>query len=144
MKELLIDIHNKSEQMPGRKVLLSFIAIFIVFLFIGILIGNIVSKSRLTEDEILEIAAENGSQVAQSVYEGKVEYVNPSFYPKQGISYALMDGSGNQILLLRSEDQKLNIVEGLFVKVTGVLSKTTDGKSHVLNVAEVTIKNATN
>ena len=130
--------------MSGRKVLISFVLIFIVFLSIGILIGGIISKNRLKENEILENTLEYNGQEAKVEYEGKVDYVNPAFYPKENISYALIDASGKQVILLKSKDQKLGIVEGLYVKVTGVKTTTSNGEMEVLNVQEVTIKNATN
>lgn len=143
MFNLLKDIHDKSEQMSGRKVLISFVLVFVVFLSVGLLIGTIISKAGLKESEILENTLDYPSKEARVEYEGKVDYVNPAFYPKENISYALVDASGKQIILLKSKDQKLGIVEGLYVKVTGVMSTTSNGEKEVLNVQEVTIKNAT-
>jgi hypothetical protein len=143
MFTLLKSIHNKSEQISGKKVLILFIAIFAVFLPLGMIIGNNI-KPRLNENEIL-VGKEN-TQVKESFsyHEGKIEYLNPGFYPNDDISFSLVDGSGKQIILLKSKDQKLNIAEGLLVGVKGTITKTKDGKSDVLNVSEVIIKNASN
>lgn len=143
MFDLLKNIHNKSEQMSGKKVLIIFIAIFVVCLPIGIAIGNVI-KPRLNEDEIPVIKKGTQPVESSSYYEGKIEYLNPGFFPNDNISFSLVDSSGKQLILLRSKDQKLNIAEGLFVKVKGVVAKTKDGKSDVLNVSEVIIKNASN
>jgi hypothetical protein len=141
MMELLKNIHNKSEQMSGRKVLISFILIFIVFLGLGIVIGNLINP-RLKESEILKTEENLPPQPSEALYEGKIEYVNPGFYPNDNLSYVLSDRSGKQIILLRAKDQKLNIAEGLYVKVKGVVVKSKDGKNDILNVSEVIIKNA--
>jgi hypothetical protein len=140
---LLKNIHNKSEQMSGRKVLIIFVGILVVFLPLGIVIGNII-KPKLNENEILVGKKETqGTQTVVS-YDGKIEYLNPAFYPDDKISFSLVDRSGKQVILLKSKDQKLNIAEGLYVKVKGVITKTKDGKSDVLTVSEVIIKNASN
>jgi len=143
MLDLLKDIHNKSEQMSGRKILVTFLVIFIVFLVLGIVIGDI-SSATLKESETQKLNGGTITQEKQSTYEGKIEYLNPAFYPNDNVSYELVGASGKQIVLLNAKDQKLSIAEGLFVKVKGTLSKTKDGKADVLNVSEVIIKNATN
>jgi hypothetical protein len=143
MFNLLKDIHNRSEQMSGRKVLTAFILIFVVFLALGIFIGNLINP-KLKEDEILKTDGTARQQEKESIYEGRIEYINPSFYPNDNLSYVLSDGSGKQIILLRAKDQKLSIAEGLYVKVRGVVAKTKDGKGDILNVSEVIIKNAAN
>ena len=75
--------------------------------------------------------------------EGRVTYVNPEMYPMDDVSYSLTDNSGKDIYLLKSKDQKLQISEGLSVKVIGVLGKLKDNKTEVLLVEEVIIKSAT-
>lgn len=143
MLTLLKDIHNKSEQMSGKKILVLFVIIIVICLPLGIAIGNII-KPKLNEDEILTGKENDQTKSEFSYYEGKIEYLNPAFYPGDDISFSLADSGGKQIILLKSKDQKLNIAEGLFVKVKGSVTKTKDGKSDVLIVSEVIIKNATN
>ncbi len=143
MLSLLKNIHNKSEQMSGKKILIMFVVIFVVCLPLGMAIGNLI-KPKLNEDEIQVIQGGTKLNVKLVSYEGKIEYLNPGFYPDDNVSFSLVDGSGKQIILLRSKDQKLNIAEGLFVKVNGAVTKTKDGKDNVLNVSEVIIKNASN
>jgi hypothetical protein len=129
--------------MSGKKILIMFVAIFVVCLPLGMAIGNII-KPKLNEDEILITPKSVQPKVNTVYYEGKIEYLNPGFYPDDNISFSLVNSDGKQVILLRSKDQKLNIAEGLFVKVVGTVTKTKDGKSDVLNVSEVIIKNASN
>jgi hypothetical protein len=143
MFTLLRNTHDKFEQMSGKKILVLFTLIFIICLPLGIAIGNIIN-SRLKENEMLLNQVSSQPKEVSTYYDGKIEYVNPGFYPNDNISYTLVDGSGKQLILLRAKDQKLVIAEGLFVKVKGAISKTKDGKSDVLNVSEVIIKNASN
>jgi hypothetical protein len=143
MFTLLRNTHDKFEQMSGKKILVLFTLIFIICLPLGIAIGNIIN-SRLKENEMLLNQVSSQPKEVSTYYDGKIEYVNPGFYPNDNISYTLVDGSGKQLILLRAKDQKLVIAEGLFVKVKGAISKTKDVKSDVLNVSEVIIKNASN
>jgi hypothetical protein len=143
MLDLLKNIHNKSEKISGKKILVMFVVIFVVCLPLGMAIGNLI-KPKLNGDEIQVIQGGTQPNVSPLSYEGKIEYLNPGFHPDDNISFSLVDGSGKQIILLRSKDQKLNIAEGLFVKVNGTVTKTKDRKSDVLNVSEVIIKNVSN
>lgn len=77
------------------------------------------------------------------VYKGRITYIDPKFYPQEGISYVLTDSSGKEIVLLTAADQKLVVSEGLNVSVYGVLSKTKTGEN-VLVVDKVVIENASN
>ena len=143
MFTLIRNTHDKFEQLSGKKILVLFIVIFAVCVPLGILIGNSI-KPRLNEDE-MQATLKNAQVKAKPVYyDGKIEYVNPGYYPNDNISFALVDGSGKQIILLKSKDQTLTIAENNFVKVRGTITKTKDGKSDVLNVVEVIWKNASN
>jgi len=149
MINLLKNIHDKTEKLAGRRILTFFLVIFILFAGLGIYIGYLNSlRLKQNEIELLRTQESNNQTAKQQLayYEGKIEYFNPSFYPKDKISYVLVDGSGKEIILLKSRDQKLSVAEGLNVKVGGVLSKTLDGSKSVLNVSEVVIKskNVTN
>jgi hypothetical protein len=106
-------------------------------------IGNII-KPTLNKNEMPVIKESTRPVEKLLSYKGKVEYLNPGFYPDDNISFSLVDSSGKQIILLRSKDQKLVIAENLFVEVKGVVTKTKDGKFSVLNVSDITIKNASN
>lgn len=143
MIKLLKDIHDRFERLTGRKVFFLFLVVFIMFLSLGIFIGYL-NNQRLKQNEKVLEEHFTGQEQMKSSYEGKIEYLNPGFYPNDKITYVLVDSSGKQIILLKSKDQKLSIAENLFVKVQGTLTKTKDGKSDVLNVSEVIIKNASN
>jgi len=143
MFTLIRNTHNKFEKLSGKKILILFVVIFVVCVPLGIVIGNSI-KPRLNEDEMLTTLKTPQVKEKPIYYDGKIEYVNPGFYPNDNISFALVDGSGKLIILLRSKDQKLTIAEGLLVKVKGAMSKTKDGKEDVLNVTEVIIRNASN
>jgi uncharacterized protein YneF (UPF0154 family) len=139
MITLLKNLYIKAEDLKGKKLLLILVLTFVIFLIIGIAVGYFM-PSLLNKNEIklnLPIAGEQ-----PKYYQGKVTYVNPSFYPGEKISFSLVDSQGKDIILLRSEDQKLSIAENLVVKVTGIIHKTKDGKSEVLDVTELIIKNA--
>ncbi|MBU1132915.1 hypothetical protein KKG08_01435 [Patescibacteria group bacterium] len=141
MAVLLKDLYFKVENLKGKKLIYTIAVIFLVFILVGVLIGYFMTP-RLSEDEVVGNDIESPSS-PKTYYEGKIEYINPEFYPLDDISYSLVDSDGKQIYLLKSVDQKLSIAEGLFVKVSGKMSKLKDKKTDVLIVDEVVIKNAT-
>jgi len=140
MAVLLKDLYFKVENLKGKKLIYTIAVIFLVFILVGVLIGYFMTP-RLSEDEVVGNDIESPSS-PKTYYEGKIEYINPEFYPLDDISYSLVDSDGKQIYLLKSVDQKLSIAEGLFVKVSGKMSKLKDKKTDVLIVDEVVIKNA--
>ena len=139
MAVLLKDLYFKVENLKGKKLIYTIAVIFLVFILVGVLIGYFMTP-RLSEDEVVGNDIESPSS-PKTYYEGKIEYINPEFYPLDDVSYALVDSDGKQIYLLKSVDQKLSIAEGLFVKVSGKMSKLKDKKTDVLIVDEVVIKN---
>jgi uncharacterized protein YneF (UPF0154 family) len=142
---LLKDLYNKFETLKGAKLYLTLIAVFTVFLIIGVAIGYF-RYTKLNNNELTDNEKSLNQLTAQktSEYEGKVSFINPNFYPDDKISFVLQGSDGNDIILLRSKDQKLSIAEGLHVKLTGTVVKTKDGKKEILIVDKVMIKNATN
>ena len=141
MAVLLKDLYFKVENLKGKKLIYTIAVIFLIFILVGVLVGYFMTP-RLSEDEMVGNDIESPSS-PKTYYEGKIEYINPEFYPLDNVSYALVDSDGKQIYLLKSVDQKLSIAEGLFVKVSGKMSKLKDKKTDVLIVDEVVIKNAT-
>ncbi len=81
--------------------------------------------------------------IVKDAYEGRITYINPNFYPEDEITYALTSSRGDRVILLKADDDKLTVVEGLNVKVYGTLSRTLDNKEDVLIVSEVVINNVT-
>ena len=141
MAVLLKDLYLKVENLKGKKLIYTIAVIFLIFILVGVLVGYFMTP-RLSKDEVVGNDIESPSS-PKTYYEGKIEYINPEFYPLDNVSYALVDSDGKQIYLLKSVDQKLSIAEGLFVKVSGKMSKLKDKKTDVLIVDEVVIKNAT-
>ncbi len=144
MFTLLKKLYDKAETLKGRRLFFIIGSLFVLFIFIGFAVGYAIIP-LLNKDEIPK--AESSIVIPEKTpvyYEGKITYVNPAFYPEDQISYSLVDSSGKEIILLKSEDQKLSIAEGLFAKVTGTKTKTKDGKTDVLNVREVIIKSVAN
>lgn len=145
MLDLLKRLFNKIESVRGKNLVILFIVIFVVFTLIGISIGYFMT-GKLKENENIDTGLKpSTSAVPEKTYlEGKVIYFNPEVYPQDNVSYRLVDSSGKELIILKSKDQRLSIVEGLNVKVSGKIEKLSDGKTDVLNVSEVIIKNATN
>ncbi|MFZ2664203.1 MAG: hypothetical protein WAX66_02480 [Patescibacteria group bacterium] len=144
MLDLLKSFYLKVEGLKGKKLITVLIIVFISFIFIGILVGYLTSGG-LKEDE--KATGSNMPTVIspkdeKSYFEGKVTYVDPQMYPLENISYALTDFSGKEMFLLKSNDQKLSLAENLNVKVSGKMGKLNDGKTNVLFVEEVIIRNA--
>ncbi len=139
--QLLKDMYNSAEALKGRKLLTVTAVLTIVFLGIGIFIGYI-NNQLLNQNE-----NDNGAVLPPPVvdtsttYFGKVSYVNPEYYPGEEISYVLTDPSGNDIILLKAEDDKLSLAEGLTVKVKGRETVSKAGTKYLL-VKEVIINAA--
>jgi hypothetical protein len=145
MSNLLKDIYNKTESIKGRKLVYTILVIFVVFTVIGISIGYLISP-KLNDDEKVgpvEYYGGDGRDAETIEAEGRITYVNPEFYPMDDISYSLSDYSGKELYLLKSNDEKLSIAEGLFAKVVGKMGKLSDGRTDVLIVEEVIINSAT-
>lgn len=77
-------------------------------------------------------------QPQENALEGTIKYVNPAEFPGENISYQLEDNDGNRLILLRSEDAKLEVAENMNAKVSGIRTKTATGES-VLIVSELTV-----
>ncbi|KKS05498.1 hypothetical protein A3K01_00745 [candidate division WWE3 bacterium RIFOXYD1_FULL_43_17] len=139
--ELLKDIYNNAEALKGRKLITVTVALSIVFLGIGIFIGylnNLILKQSETETDTMLPPPVVDTTV---ILEGRVAYTNPEYYPGDEISYALVDASGKEVALLRAEDDKLALAEGLNVKVRGTELRAKSGTKYLL-VEEVIINAA--
>ena len=77
----------------------------------------------------------------QTYFEGKVSYVSKI---GNNISYELKDLSGNVIASLQSDDAKLQLVEGLYVKIYGELIEGSGNQKDTLIVKEVILQNGSN
>jgi hypothetical protein len=144
MLDLLKAFYLRVEELKGKKLIIVLLVVFVFFITVGIIIGYFMS-SGLKENEkptgIIDPTLISPKD-DKSYFEGKIVYVNPQLYPGENISYALTDSAGKELFLLKSSDQKLALAENLTVKVAGKIGKLSDGKTDVLFVEEVVIRNA--
>ena len=135
------EIYDKIESVKGKKLALYLIPLFVLFLLVGIAVGNLMPK-MLKKDEALVTTPVNESIEKESTqYRGKVVYLDPHFYPNDKITFYLEGDNGKQVILLKTNDQKLDVVEGLSVIVFGEIEKTADGEEDVLDVEKIVVKN---
>ena len=80
------------------------------------------------------------AEVTKSSLKGTIKYTSPANYPGENISYKLVDKDGKDVILLKSEDAKLEMAENLRVEVQGLQTKTKAGES-VLIVEKIIISN---
>ena len=73
-------------------------------------------------------------------YTGTVKYIPPETYTGENISYELVNDNRETIILLKSKDDKLKVVENLHVTVKGTRTKTLQGEL-LLIVTEVIVSN---
>jgi hypothetical protein len=92
--------------------------LFILFVFVGFAIGNLMpGLLRNDEVEIDWQEIQETPEKESTMYKGRVTYTDPNFYPLDDISYYLADDQGDTIILLKAFDEKLTVVEGLYVYV---------------------------
>lgn len=139
MRELLTNVHDKAEEYKGKRLIKLLAIIFVVFIAIGLAVGYVVGKLAPEQEIITKIAEEE----PLDSYEGTITFIEPLFHPEDEISYALTDKKGNEIILLKAEDQKLEVSEGHIATVYGKLKKTTAGEDYLL-VDKVAIRNVAN
>ena len=140
MRDLLKKVYDRAEEYQGRRLAKLLVLIFFGFTLVGIGVGLLI---------VVPLSNRNNSNGDSSpidtpetvFYEGQIVYVDPNFYPDEGISYSLVNSKGKDIILLKAHDQKLVVAEGHYAKVFGNLAKTKDGKKDVLIVDKVVITN---
>lgn len=120
-----------------RKLIIFGVLLILISSVLGISFYNKLSKLNQNE----QIIKNNTENVIPEYYEGKVSYIGDQ---GSDISYALVDSTGNELVLLRSTDSKLKIVEGLKVKVYGNLIRGSNNQKDILIVKEILINNGTN
>jgi len=133
-------IYSPIKSLKDKYPKLSVIVVLIVLLLLSLSIIIYFKSLKLTKNEI--IINPLTSEYLPEYYEGKVMYIGDS---GDGITYSLADGDGKEVLLLKSTDAKLKIVEGLHVRVYGELIKSlNENEKDILLVKEVILQNATN
>src|SRR3989344_5091638 len=144
MSNLLTQINDKTEKLTAPNLIKLGILIFIIFVPIGLLLGNFMSMSlNIPETNDATSLNNNIGNSAEKFYEGIITYVNPRTYPKDNISFVLKDEEGNDVILLKSDDQKLAVTEGHKAKVYGSLTKSSDEGNNILIVSKVVFRNVT-
>jgi hypothetical protein len=140
MLNLLKNLHDRAEEIRGPKLFALLGALFFVFLAIGISSNYFIDKF-LKSNELSNINNTNDENGEENLvaYEGIITFVDPRANPMDDISYFLATPQGQQVILLKASDQKLEVSEGLFATVYGNLQKTADGKSDILFVEKVAI-----
>jgi hypothetical protein len=127
---------------PDRKKIF-YLALAVVILLFGALSVWYINSRLLTEDE--QPPSTPTSRESNKVsYMGKVSFIGKESYPNEKIHYVLSDTDGSDIILLKANDAKLSIVDGLHVKVYGKLSSTAKDGKELLLVEEVALENGSN
>jgi len=139
MRELLTNAYDKAEEYKGRRLIKLLVIIFVVFIAIGLAVGYVVG----TLSPEPEVEVETTGEIPQDSFEGTVTFIEPFFNPEDDITFVLTDKKGNEIILLKAEDQKLDVSEGHEATVYGKVKKTTTGKDYLL-VDKVVIRNVAN
>jgi len=133
-------IYDKIEGIKGKKLVMYLIPIFILFVFVGFVIGNLMSGLLKKDEEIDWEKIDQIPQKTSTSYKGKIVFIDPNFYPNDDISFYLESAAGETIILLSTSDEKLTVVEGLTVIVFGDVKKTNTGDEDVLMVEKVVVK----
>jgi hypothetical protein len=120
-----------------RKLIVFIVLLLMIVGILGINFYNKLLKLNQNEQNINNI----NQITAPEYYEGKVSYIGDQ---GNNISYSLVDSNGEEIVLLKSTDSKLKIVEGLRVKVYGTLIRGSTNQKDILTVKEILINNGTN
>ena len=133
-------IYDKIEGLKGKKLVMYLVPIFILFVFVGFAIGNLIPGLLKKDEEIDWQEIEQIPLKTSTSFRGKVVFIDPNFYPQDDISFYLESAAGETIILLSTSDEKLTVVEGLTVLVFGDVEKTKTGNEDVLIVEKVVVK----
>lgn len=141
MPNLFTQAYDKAEEYQGKRLIRLLIVLFFGFLVVGIGVGLLFDFS--TGDNSQEAIPIEKTEPGEVSFSGTITYLDPHFYPEDKINFYLSDSKGDQIVLLKSSDQKLEVSEGHFVTVYGYMAKTMKNSEDVLLVDRIVIKNVT-
>lgn len=146
MTDLLTNIYKKTDSVKGTNLVRMLVVVFVVFLIIGGVIGYFIpanlNKNETGNSHITEgYTPQNG---LYATFEGTVSFIGDAAYPEDNVKYALLGKDGKRIILLQADDAKLNIAEGLFVKVSGRRQISTNNTDMILKVENLTVNNVSN
>lgn len=119
------------------------ISIFLIFVSLGIIIGNISGKLLNRNEKGNDPLAGIPEMQESDQYFGKISYKDPHFFPEDDISFALYDKDNKEVILLKSsngDNSKLEVVEGFDVILFGEVTTTKDKSREVLVVEKVLIR----
>ena len=121
MPNIFTEVHDKTEELKGKKLASVLVAVVLSFIALGILVDKF-TANLLKKDEIPpeEVVIDNTVKQASS-YKGSVRYIDPMNYPLDNISYYLEGSDGKSIILLSARDKKLEVAEGFYVEVSAAL-----------------------
>lgn len=148
MFNLLKKIYYYIESLRGVSLFVFVSVSFLLFLSIGLLFGYF-TDPKLNQPEIEEMhygerKPISKAEIGKMTIDGKIQYTNPDLYPGDDISYILIGDNGEEIILLKAEDELLSVVEtfeGLSVTVEGTKTRAKSSGREVLVVDKVTFRN---
>lgn len=116
---------------------ISLVFLIVISIVMGIILNITSSKLIKNENKI------NFQNVLTEpdFYEGRIYYAGKN---EGRDEYGLQDLSGKSIALLRVDDDRLKVIEGLYVKIYGDFLKGSGNKQNTIIVKEVIIQNVTN
>lgn len=141
MPNFLSSLEKDQKKIFNYKFLIILLILFVTFIIFGFLIGGLFTNSG---DELGKDINDSKTAEQSNEYVGSVTYVNPNFYPGDDILYTLKDNKGKEIILLKADDQKLEVVEGLYCVVKGKVKRSEFGDYEYLMVNEVIVENESN
>jgi hypothetical protein len=143
MFTLLKSLYQNAEEIKGKKLVYLLVAIFVFFALFGITVGYITDRFLTLNDTGNSQEGTVEDPGRELSYEGKIRYIDPQLYPGEEISFTLVDKTGKEIILLKSNDKILVVSENQYATVYGSSTRTSGGKE-VLLVERVKISNVSN
>ena len=90
MINLLKNLYNKIESLRGKSLIIFGLVVIVIFLIVGITIGYF-TNDELNQNETAEQRpAVNLDPNAMQEYDGKIQYIDPSRYPQDKITYKMI------------------------------------------------------
>src|SRR3990167_8629309 len=143
MRTLLKNAIGKLEVLKGKELIGILAVIFAIFVVMGLLAGYVINRlGGEAPDNSPNRVVVSAEPVSEAIYSGKVVFVDAHIFQNDEVSFKLVDEKSKDIILLKTSDQKLEVVEGQRVEARGALVKTKDGKRDILVVSKGVLKNA--
>lgn len=120
MMSLLKSLYYKAEELKGARLVLVLAIVFVAFLLIGVGINyytNQILNSHENGDGTGSIEKPPEKKIVEK--NGIITSLGPNIYEDDEVRFYLATVEGKEIILLRADDQKLDVAEGLYVTVIG-------------------------